>query len=137
MDSDQPYTDDTILTSGPHKFTRLSRVPPTYLLGLHKNRAYVDKRLLAYIDENLETIKARNEGKIFAPKLVVCKKIFYATEKAAKEALRKIQSRSEGQDEKRPIRSYECSKCSGWHLTSLPLRKWKKKLRKFQDRRKK
>lgn len=137
MDFNQPYTDDTILTDGPHKFTRLIRVPPAYLLEVLKNRAYADKRLLAYIEKNLETIKARDEGKVAIPRLIVCKKTTYPSEEAAKEALRNIQSKSQGQDQKRPFRCYECNKCSGWHLTSLPLRKWKKKFNRFNIRKKK
>ncbi|MCX6755524.1 MAG: hypothetical protein NT068_03255 [Candidatus Nomurabacteria bacterium] len=31
----------------------------------------------------------------------------------------------EEQVHKKPIRSYECEKCSAWHLTSMPYEVWK------------
>ncbi|NCS99939.1 hypothetical protein GW765_03080 [Candidatus Parcubacteria bacterium] len=51
-------------------------------------------------------------------------KIPYLSKSEARTALRNINAID--QEHKKPIRSYECDKCNWWHLTSLPIDKWKK-----------
>lgn len=48
-----------------------------------------------------------------------CEKKTYATKSLARESLKRI--REEEGNNKKPIRSYECPYCSGWHLTSIPI----------------
>jgi uncharacterized protein YjhX (UPF0386 family) len=35
-------------------------------------------------------------------------------------------ARESVQENKKPVRAYECEKCSGWHLTSIPHERWEK-----------
>ena len=53
----------------------------------------------------------------------ICEKVIYLSKKEARDALR--HARNTQQEHKKPVRSYECDKCSFWHLTSLPYEKWK------------
>ena len=119
------YTDDTILTSGKYKFTRLCRVPPDYLINLYKDRNYHDKELIEYIGTNIQRIVDRKLGKIVASQLKrVCDKIQYPTEKDAKFEINRIKNLE--QENKKPVRAYQCDKCSAWHLTSISHEEWKK-----------
>ena len=114
------YTDDTILTKGKYKFTALCRVPPEYLLNLHAKKNKANPELYEYIEKNLSRIKARAIGTLEIPELhIVCKKIVYSTENAAKAELKRIGDMKN--DHKIPIRSYFCEVCGGFHLTSKPL----------------
>jgi uncharacterized protein (DUF3820 family) len=108
------YTDDTPILFGKYKFTRLSRVPAEYLLTLLKNKC-PDKDIITYIEQNIESIKARLNIEV-PPLELPCDKVIYVNEKEAKLHLSNI--RSKEQDHKKPIRAYECEKCGGWHLTS-------------------
>ena len=118
------YTDETILTFGRYKFTRLCRVPPEYLLTfLHDN--HTSRELHEYVNANHERSIARKKGVVPTPQLErPCEKIMYYSIKEAKERLRVISNQP--QFHKKPIRAYECGCCGGWHLTSIPLDDWKK-----------
>jgi hypothetical protein len=48
---------------------------------------------------------------------VVCVKTRLTTEEAADDLLQQI-ARTDGTRPKRPVRSYPCQHCGGWHLTS-------------------
>jgi len=111
------YTDETILTFGRYKFTKLCRIDPDYLLEFLNNKTFIE--LHNYVVENLEKIIMRKEGIIETPKLEFpCIKITYANEKIANQVLSSIKSID--QTHKKPIRAYECDKCGCWHLTSKP-----------------
>lgn len=135
------FTDSDVLSKGKHKFIALSRVSPGYLLEVYRNprgyKALGDeqlKNLLEYIEKNLDKIQARARGDVQAPELeigfkfagksgvLICKqsnKTIFATEKDAKAQLNKIANVE--QDNKKPIRTYQCQHCGQWHLTSKPL----------------
>ena len=116
------YTDDSLITFGRYRFTKLCRVPATYLIDISKYN-YPDKELKAYVESNIEKISDRLEGRINTPKPIkVCKKITYASEKNAKADIKKIQKIE--QENKKPVRAYECEKCGGWHLTSISYEEW-------------
>ncbi len=54
---------------------------------------------------------------------MTCAKRRYRTDIAAKFALGRISAAIPDEDRpKRPVRTYRCPKCRGWHLTSQP--KW-------------
>ena len=79
-----------------------------------------------YVVANIDSIRARARGEIIAPELVkICDKIVFVSEKDAKDRIRKLSELK--QDNKKPVRAYECEKCGGWHLTSIPYEKWEKK----------
>lgn len=119
------YTDDTILTFGPYKFTRLCRVPADYLLELYKTRKQKYQQLIKYIEKNLDKIKAIKEGKITPPPLgITCEKVIFPSEKEAKREIKRIAKLE--QKHKKPVRTYECEDCGGWHLTSIPFEEWEK-----------
>ena len=112
------YTDDTILTYGQHKFTKLCRVPPDYLLNVLKNRPS-DTALCEYVRENIERIIQRRDGLIPTPQIrPTCDKFVYLTKKEANAFLAKIADVE--QYHKKPVRSYECEFCGFWHTTSRP-----------------
>ena len=132
------YTDETILTWGEHKFTSLCRVPADYLLKLYYNH-HQDKELMKYVEDNLEKIIARKEGRLKAPPIgldfkvkgekvqIICpdtNKIVLISEKAAKAELKRIHNFKN--HDKKPTRAYECEKCGGWHLTSLAFEDFEK-----------
>jgi len=124
------YTDDTILSFGKYKFTRLCRVPPDYLLKFSIDKSHTD--LHQYVVNNLEKIIMRMEGIVETPPFnFPCNKFFYACEKDAKQVLKKIIETD--QEHKKPIRSYECEKCGGWHLTSKPLEEYKNNIRRNES----
>ncbi|GAB3226293.1 hypothetical protein GCM10027423_63100 [Spirosoma arcticum] len=115
------YTDETILAKGRYKFTALCRVPADYLLNQYKNyrpnNLEWDRDLVVYVEDNLERIYARLEGRTEAPRLDwPCSKITYIDKQEANSALHKIQAFSNAVT--LPVRSYECSRCGFWHLTS-------------------
>jgi hypothetical protein len=140
MEQQKDYTDDTILTSGDYMFTSLRNVSPSYLLELHTTRKTKDKELLKYIDNNLEKIKARQEDRLTqgtdpgyrlmgGSVRLTCAatdKMIYLTEKDARLELKRIKEKLRKHKKKKPVRVYECTKCLGWHLTSLMLEEWEK-----------
>lgn len=115
------YNDNTVLTFGKYKFTRLGLVDPAYLLFIYKQKNYLDKcikdvALKKYIEDNIERIVNGMYGYVNDDN--ACKKITYANEKIAKSVLNDISIVK--QDHKKPVRAYQCDKCTGWHLTSKP-----------------
>lgn len=52
-----------------------------------------------------------------------CSKIYYNTEKEAKQAARGIMSRNKNLQ----IWTYSCSECGGWHLTSQSPKNYRNK----------
>lgn len=112
------YTDDSILTFGKYKFTKLCRVPADYLLKFVVETSIPE--LHEYVVNNLERIVQRSEGIIEPPPLTFpCEKAAYINEKIAKIVLNRIKAIQ--QDYKKPVRVYECDRCGMWHLTSVPL----------------
>jgi uncharacterized protein (DUF3820 family) len=122
------YTITTLITFGKHKFKRLYEVPADYLLLIHQNpKGCPDRFLVKCIEHHLEKIKSPDWGTIIIQRIEEdrCTKSVYPTKKDARIALQAIRN-SPGKH-KKPIRSYECDKCSGWHLTSMPIEEWKEK----------
>lgn len=116
------YTEESIISVGKYKFTRIKNIPAEYLLKVYKNKGYPDKELLLYVENNIEHIKNKQENNIIDKKTFLCNKIVYPTKAEAQYVLREI--RKSGQTHKKPIRAYECEYCGGWHHTSQPNRKW-------------
>lgn len=120
------YEDNTILTFGKYKFLRLVNIPPSHLLKIYKNKSCRDKELIKYIEDNLEKLIYREStGTHHIIIEGVCEKITYPNEKEAKFKLAFITSVN--QSHKKPTRAYECDKCGGWHLTSMPIEIFNKK----------
>lgn len=132
------YTDNSILTWGKHKFTKLCRIPADYLLRLTDCNC-PDNELLKYIEFNKDAIIARNEGIVDTPEVelgfkfvgnrvkIICpdtEKIIFISEKDAKNEIQRIMNLT--QTQKKPVRAYECTKCGGWHLTSISYEEYEK-----------
>lgn len=122
---EEEYNDNSLMMFGKYKFVALSRVPATYLLRLYANRNHPDKKLLKYIGDNILDIRSRlYRGERKEKVNFTCDKFIYLTESEAKIALNSMDRH--GEDAKIPVRAYECDKCTGWHLTSIPLHEYKK-----------
>lgn len=134
MNPKQPYSDSSILLSGKYRFVRLDKIPAEYLLNIYfkgnKKNKYPDRELIEYIKNNLQKLQKRQEtGEIEATPEILCEKICFPSKGDARRELKRIRERT--QEHKKPIRVYECEKCSGWHLTSLPYEEWKKRKNKL------
>lgn len=140
------YTAETVLKFGKYKRCKLGDVPQEYLRQIYACK-HPDADLIQYIAINLphltsriitnrsitaksavpqtnfeKDISARLYGKTV---MLVCKdtdKIIFVTEKDAKYEIRRAAGNM--QSNKKPVRTYECEKCGGWHLTSIPHEKW-------------
>lgn len=117
------YSDNSIIISGKYKFTLVKNLPVKYLLKIYSSNNRNDKLLFNYVKENIEKIKARSSGKKVVE--IKCDKIAYVSRKEARFHLKRIREIEIEQMHKKPIRSYECEKCSAWHLTSMPYETWK------------
>lgn len=117
------YTDHTPIPFGKYKFISLCRVPADYLLQLYKDKAPYLADIREYIETNMETIIMRKEGILKPPPFEFpCGKTTYINGKDARRVLEYIKGIE--QEHKKPVRAYECDKCGGWHLTSIPLEDW-------------
>lgn len=139
------YTDNTILTWGKHKFTKICRIPADYLLKFDESNC-PDKELLIYIEKNKDVIIARSVSNLAPPPLeldyklsgknlkIVCpdtQKFIFITEKEAKAEVTRILKLN--QSNKKPVRAYECIKCGGWHLTSISFEEYEKRQTENSD----
>lgn len=124
------FTDDTILSFGKYKAYRLRDVPAFYLINLHKNGGGIDPDLRKYINDNIDSIRARflDFPEPINRVTFICEKRTFPTKKDAMDSIKKPAK----QDKKRPIRAYECPKCSGWHLTSKEVEEYKKTVERFK-----
>jgi hypothetical protein len=117
--------DNWLIPFGKYKFTSLKNLPASYLLGIYGNKKHMADypEMKAYIEENLDNLKGKQEEKKEIPTVTLpCTKYFYMSEEEAKKHLREI--RAKGKQAERhilPIRAYQCNICGYWHLTSKPL----------------
>jgi len=133
------YADETILPYGKYKNHKLKDIPREYLIDLWvSSKGGWDPEMREYLKENIARIKEihwRTRGigsksslrKNKAPNQMatfICNKRTFATEKAALESIIDRDKRKNGKT--RPVRAYECHKCSGWHLSSKSLSEFKK-----------
>lgn len=123
------YTDNTILTKGKYKFTKLCRVPPQYLIDLFNHGDKRDPELYDYVKENSLKILLRLNGEMETPKFIKCQKIAFPTEKDAKKEIRRI---SETKSKLKPQRAYQCEKCGGYHLTSKSVEEFNQTVEQFK-----
>jgi hypothetical protein len=113
------FTDETILTFGKYKFTKLGKVPAEFLIRQFDNKQFFGNlEFKEYLELNIERIRTKQtelHTEIIEQENI-CDKFVYASEKIAKQSLRDINQVQ--QKHKKPVRAYECDKCGGWHLTS-------------------
>ncbi len=112
-------TGDTLFPFGEYRFTRMKNVPAEHLLKYSGRKAPIPERFRKYIRENIAAIKTVAEFGESKHLELPCKKLVYINESIAKQALNVISKKE--QDHKKPIRTYECPICGGWHLTSKQL----------------
>ncbi len=143
MEFKEIYTDNSVLAKGKYRYIKLSKIPADYFLNIYfkenKNGKYPDKALIEYITKNMNSILDRidkepeefddiigykNVGKFVQLICMPTGKRIFISEKDAKLEIRRIQGLE--QDGKKPERSYECEKCGGWHITSIPHEEWEK-----------
>ncbi len=119
------YDDNTLITVGKHSGKRIREIPTDYLLSIHRNKEFPDRQLILFIENNIERIKKIHQGieQFSKPaEHVPCTKAVYLTKSLARAALQTIRERPG--DHRKPIRSYPCDNCSGWHLTSWTVQEW-------------
>jgi hypothetical protein len=126
------YNDNTILTKGKYKFTKLCRVPPEYLVEIYNTKDKSDIELFEYVKENMMNIFLRLTGEIPTEKLKVCDKIYFPSEKDAKKEINRI-ALAHQKNNVKPKRAYECQYCSGWHLTSSEIDEYKEKQKQYNS----
>lgn len=107
-------TDDSILTLGKYKFSKVGEVPITYLKELAATNPIIREDITIYLNN-----KMVQELYVSPPIEDICKKRYFPTKEEARRYLKKVRE-SKG-DHKKPNRAYECPHCSGWHLTSMPI----------------
>lgn len=114
--------DNFLLPFGKYKFTGLSRLPASYLLGIYGDKVAMHKypEIKEWIEYNMSTLKSGNGiTKNSIPSVIMpCNKYLYLTEREARKELHRI---SQTDSVKKPVRFYSCDKCGGWHLTSKQL----------------
>lgn len=125
----------TKIKFGKYEGILIRDVPHLYLLNLYNSllKAKVlninHKSLIEYIEKN-NIFKNKNNDKIEIAvhgnqNKLMCKdsgKIIFISEKDAKFEIKRI--RDLEQENKKPVRTYGCEKCGGWHLTSISFEKW-------------
>lgn len=124
------FDEKTPLPFGKYKGYLIADVPAVYLMSIY--RSFKDdptkKDLMEYVGARIDQLdptgllRPREITPVREIVLPKCSKKAYITRKEAKDALKKI--RADKSTSKKPIRSYECPKCSYWHLTSKPLEKF-------------
>lgn len=77
----------------------------------------------------METFTLKREGSM---KCIACAKtgkFVFASEKIAKQELKRIRqlyaNKKEKEEKKIPVRAYYCEVCGGWHLTSISIEQYK------------
>lgn len=121
------YTEDTLLTYGKYKGKMIKEIPKDYLVNVHITGGEEHAALKEYIEANLDKFPGLTMLSWFNKKKdvtvqFICDKRTYPTKKSAMDSIIKPKSK---QQKKKPIRAYECEKCSGWHLTSMPIETFK------------
>lgn len=125
------YNHSTTVFFGKYKSKKIKEIPIDYILKIADNPGGCpDKWFIKYVNANREFLEAVKRGeKQFPDDEIVeddtCQKHYYSDQKSAKTALRQI--RETEQKHKKPVRTYQCDKCTGWHLTSVPIEVWKER----------
>lgn len=120
-------TGDDIIRFGKYSGKKVSELPYIYLINFYDQNFNstnpLHKELIEYIESiRISKNKQNSDIELSESGKMICKisrKIYFLSEKDARIELRRI--RSMEQENKKPIRVYECDMCSGWHLTSKPL----------------
>lgn len=120
------YTDDSKMTFGGYKGTRIGALPEDYLQGLIRHFSTIpDSLFKEYLLRKypeisvLERLYASHY--IYDPVGFICDKRTFATKRDAddfRKSDKKWKKGKKWKGGKRPIRSYECPRCGGWHVTS-------------------
>jgi len=123
--------DDSIINFGKYRGYKFSDLSTKYLIGLYssfKNDKDADIELMKYLkfklniedvkpkEKKIESIIYRFNGNKMSLNCIKENKFIFASQKDAKTELRRIANINSLN--KKPIRTYECEHCGGWHLTS-------------------
>ena len=112
----EEYNDETILANGKLKFIPLGKVDPRILIEIFETKSKGNMSLFIYVEKNIEHIRSRlyntNEEQI-----IDCNKVKYLSKEIANSHIKWISKNTKSK--KVPIRSYQCDKCTAWHVTSM------------------
>lgn len=111
----EEYNDNSVLTNGIHKYKPLKEVDPEYLIRIYDNGTKNDIALYNYIKNNYESIKNRI-GLTVIKEEEICNKVKYKDKVTANSHINWIQQNTNSK--LKPQRSYQCDKCTCWHITS-------------------
>ncbi len=108
--------EDVCTIPGKYKYVRYKYVPAEYIVKSYYNG--IRGGLELFFEKNKDEIFERAKSTYKLPKNNEpdCVKIKYMSKEVANSEMTRIQSYIEG--DYKPIRSYYCSNCSQWHLTS-------------------
>lgn len=122
------YTDETVLDYGKYKGKKLKDIPNQYFINIYRSGDDNHVALKEYIETNKERFHILVlhfiKKDLSPPVTFICEKRTYPTKKAAMDSIVKPISKPK---KPVPIRAYECPECSGWHLTSKEIEKFKSK----------
>lgn len=108
------YSLETPMPYGKYKFTKIVEVPYDYLQRF--STSMKDCELKRFLVENIKRIEEIQIAKLFPKGNNFCDKALFATKKIANARIREIQG-THSKTGLKPIRSYYCDTCGGWHLT--------------------
>lgn len=115
----EEYNDETILTKGKLRFIPLGKVDPRVLIEIFETKSKGNMSLFNYVEKNIESIRSRFYKTYFPneEQNIDCRKVKYISKKVANSHIEWISKNTKG--DKVPIRSYQCDKCTAWHVTSM------------------
>lgn len=129
------YNDESKVSIGlRYHGCKIKEIPAKYLLDNQFKSE--DQDFLNYIKLNLNRLHGRYRMELQSKRTMlsdiptfICSKKTFPTKKMALDAILKRPTKK-----KKPIRAYECKRCSGWHLTSKTYEEYLENVEKYNQK---